>query len=186
LAAISSHSDDIATVEDQVADLQQQLKEAQEWQAATADILRVISCTPTDTQTVFEAIVQSGVKLFGDAAVFIALLDGDLVRAAALAERDETRAAAWRARFPIPLVREYMHSCAILDGRLVDVPDVEKAPATLATGARNFLPSGYRAVTIMPMMRGDTAIGALASFAERPGRSRTSNSRCSKPSPTRR
>jgi len=169
LAAISSHSDDIATVEDQVADLQQQLKEAQEWQAATADILRVISCTPTDTQTVFEAIVQSGVKLFGDAAVFIALLDGDLVRAAALAERDETRAAAWRARFPIPLVREYMHSCAILDGRLVDVPDVEKAPATLATGARNFLPSGYRAVTIMPMMRGDTAIGALSVVRRAPG-----------------
>jgi two-component system NtrC family sensor kinase len=52
-------------------------------------------------------------------------------------------------------------STAILDRRIVDIPDVENPPPELAAGARNFLATGYRANTTMPMMRGDVAIGAL-------------------------
>src|SRR5438132_14026565 len=62
-----------------------------------------------------------------------------------------------------------MHSTAILDGRMVDIPDVENPPPELAVGARNFAPTGYRAVTIMPMMRGDVAIGALSVARRAPG-----------------
>jgi signal transduction histidine kinase len=62
-----------------------------------------------------------------------------------------------------------MHSTAILGRRIVDIPDVENAPAELAAGARNFLASGYRAVTIMPMIRGDAAIGALSVARGAPG-----------------
>jgi signal transduction histidine kinase len=62
-----------------------------------------------------------------------------------------------------------MHSAAILDRRIVDIPDAENAPAELAAGARNFLATGYRAVTIMPMMRGDVAIGALSAARRGPG-----------------
>ena len=65
-----------------------------------------------------------------------------------------------RGRFPFPLTCEYMHSAAILDRRAVDIPDAENAPPELAAGARNFLATGYRAVTIMPMMRGEVATGA--------------------------
>ena len=45
---------------------------------------------------------------------------------------------------------------------MVDIPDVERAPADLAVGGKNFLRSGYRAVTIVPLMQGDRAIGALS------------------------
>src|SRR5262249_33233235 len=76
---------------------------------------------------------------------------------------------AVRRRCPFPLTHEYMHSTAILDGRIVDVPDVENPPPELAVGARNFAPTGYRAVTIMPMMRGDVAIGALSVSRRAPG-----------------
>src|SRR3989441_11295961 len=62
-----------------------------------------------------------------------------------------------------------MHSLAILDRRMVDVPDAENAPADLATGARNFLASGNRAITAMPMMRGDVAIGVLSVVRLAPG-----------------
>src|SRR5262249_13762847 len=78
-------------------------------------------------------------------------------------------AEAIRRRFPIPLTREYMNSTAILDRRIVDIPDAEIAPAELAAGARNFLASGNRAVTIMPMMRGAAAIGSLSVTRRAPG-----------------
>ena len=123
----------------------------------------------SDTQPVFDAIVQSGVRLFSGAAISIALTDGDEVRAAAIAESDPARAEAWRRRFPFPLTRAYIHSTAILDRRMLDISDVENAPAEMAAGKHNFLASGYRAMTIMPMMRGDVAIGALSVVRREPG-----------------
>jgi GAF domain-containing protein len=101
-------------------------------------------------------------RLFSGAAIFIAIADAQEVRAVATAESDPDRAEAWRRRFPLPLTREYMHSVAILDRRMLDIPDVADAPDEMAAGKKNFLASGYRAVTIMPMMRGDAAIGALS------------------------
>jgi GAF domain-containing protein len=62
-----------------------------------------------------------------------------------------------------------MHSVAILDARVVDIADAENAPADLMSGARNFLATGNRAITIMPMMRGRTPIGALSVIRARPG-----------------
>jgi class 3 adenylate cyclase len=145
------------------------LTEALERQTATAEILRIISSSPSDTQPVFEAIVQSGLRLFYGAAIFIALRDGDTVRAAALAEPDQARAESWRQRFPFPLTREYMHGLAILDARVVDLPDVARAPADIAVGAKNFLASGYRAITIVPMLRDNVAIGTLSLVRLAPG-----------------
>ena len=130
-----------------------ELDDALEQQTATAEILGVISNSLTDTQPVFDAIVQSAVKLFPGALTSIALKDGDMIRgAAAVAVSDPARLEAWRRTFPYPCTRDYMHGKAILDRRVVDIPDVEQAPPELAVGARNFLTSGYRAITIMPMI----------------------------------
>ena len=155
--------------EDSVADLQEQLDrrtrelaEALEQQAATSEILGVISSSPTDAQPVFDAIVASGLKLFPGATVLVALADGDQVKAAAVSAPDPAGVEAVQRRMPLPLTREYMTSTAILDCRVVDIPDAENVPAELAVGARNFLASGYRAMTAMPMLRGDVAIGTLS------------------------
>ena len=150
--------------------VQRERDEALHQQAATAEILKLISASPTDTQPVFDAIVQSGLKIFPDAAIFIALPDGDKLRAAALAEADPIRAKAWARRWPVPITREYFHGVAFLDKKILDIPDGRKAPPELAVGAKNFLPSGYRAVTVMPMMRGRTAIGTLSVVRPLPGR----------------
>jgi signal transduction histidine kinase len=154
---------------DEVQARTRELSESLEQQTATSEILSVISNSLSDTQPVFDAIVESGLKLFPDAAVIVALADGDKVDAAAIAAPDPAGVEAIRRRVPIPLTREYMTSTAILDRRIVDVPDLENPPPELAAGARNFLASGNRAITIMPMMRGDAAIGALSVTRRAPG-----------------
>jgi GAF domain-containing protein/DNA-binding response OmpR family regulator/anti-sigma regulatory factor (Ser/Thr protein kinase) len=146
-----------------------ELRESLQQQTATADILGVISNSLDDTQPVFDAIVQSGLKLFPRAAVLITLRDADQVEAVAVACSDSARGEAIRRRFPVPLTREYLNSAAILDGTIVDLPDARQAPAAIAAGARNFLASGNRATTIMPMMRGETAIGTLSLSRSEPG-----------------
>jgi signal transduction histidine kinase len=145
-----------------IARLARELRESREQLTTTAEILEVIRDSLSNTQPVFDAIVQSGVRLFPGAAVSIALVENGMVKAAAVAERDPVRAELWRQRFPFPLTREYMHSVAILDSKILDVPDVENAPAEMEVGRRNFLGSGYRAATFIPLMRGDVAIGALS------------------------
>jgi len=152
-----------------VEQLTRERDEAREQQTATAEILRVIRTSPTDTQPVFEAIVQSGLKLFPDAAILIALPDGNELRAAAFAEPNPARVKALLSRWPIPLTREYNHAIAILDRRIIDIPDAREAPPEFATGAQYFLTTGYRAITIMPMMRGGDAIGALSVVRSAPG-----------------
>ena len=118
----------------------------------------------------FQAIGKSGLKLFSGAAIGIALPDAGQVKIAALAETDHGYAEAWRARFsPFPLTREYMHGKAKLDRRMLDIPDVEDAPPEFAAGKSNFLASGYRVITIMPLTRGDDAIGALSLIRRAPG-----------------
>ena len=52
---------------------------------------------------------------------------------------------------------------------MIDIPDARDAPSELATGAQYFLTTGYRAITIMPMMRGGDAIGALSVVRAAPG-----------------
>ena len=151
------------------ARLLNELRESLERQTATSEVLNVISSSLSNAQPVFDAIVQSGMRLFPDDAVFIALPDNGMLKAAAMAEKNKARAAAWGRRFPFPLTRDYMHGVAILDRAIVDIPDVRKAPPELAKGAKNFLATGYRAVTIVPMIRDDTAIGALSVVRLAPG-----------------
>ena len=83
--------------------LRRERDEALEQQAASAEILSVISDSPTDTQPVFNAIVQSGLKLFPDALISLALRDGDTIKAAAIAEsRSRSRRSVATHNFPYP------------------------------------------------------------------------------------
>ena len=62
---------------DELVRLRRQLAEALEQQTATADILKVISSSPTDIQPVFEAILESATRLCDAHMADLALYDGD-------------------------------------------------------------------------------------------------------------
>ena len=99
----------------------------------------------------------------------LVLADDGIVRPAAIAENDPKLAELLKSAFPVPLTRDFMHTVAILDGRLVDIPDAESGPAEFPAGRSAFLSTGHRAITIMPMMRGDQSIGALSVVRRLPG-----------------
>ena len=86
-----------------VRDLEKRLAEAVKREAATSEILRVISTSPTDVQPVFDAIVQSAVRLCNadNAAVF--LTDGQMVYHPANYGSAPEALATVRAMFPRPL-----------------------------------------------------------------------------------
>ncbi|MGH8676159.1 MAG: GAF domain-containing protein, partial [Burkholderiales bacterium] len=141
-------------------------REALERQTATAEILNVIAGSPSDVQPVFDAIVQSGTRLFANAAVVAIVHDGKQLLFASIAGGDRER---WQGTLPSPLSRDYMHGTAILERRLVDVSDATNPPKEWARGIRKFLKTGYRAITIAPMIRGDAAVGAISVVRESPG-----------------
>jgi GAF domain-containing protein len=167
--AVRGRSASIASRETEIARLTRDLSESLQQQTATSEILEVISNSPADSQPVFDAIVRSGLKLFPNAVIAISLPDGGKVKAAAIDGTDRADLEALRARYPMPLSREYITSTAILDRREMDFADVRDTPAQLIPGRQNFLASGYRAMTVMPMMRGETAIGAISVIRRQPG-----------------
>ena len=60
-----------------------QVTEALERQTATAEILRVISSSPTDVQPIFDAIVRSASRLCGGEYAIVTRYDGELLHLAA-------------------------------------------------------------------------------------------------------
>ncbi|MCG6876342.1 MAG: GAF domain-containing protein [Betaproteobacteria bacterium] len=160
---------DQAVIAIENARLFSETQEALERQTATSEVLKVISRSPTDVQPVFESIVEAGARLFEGAAVALSRPEGDEVRLMAVAEANPERAALWWQRYPFPLDRDYMHGAAILDGCTIDVPDARVMDGYFETGKKNFLPSGNRAITIVPMMKEGAAIGAISVVREKPG-----------------
>src|SRR6059036_2922053 len=65
-----------------VGDFEKRLAEALEQQIATAEILRVISSSPTDVQPVFAAVLTSAARLCDAFDAAIHRIDGDVLRLA--------------------------------------------------------------------------------------------------------
>ncbi len=150
--------------------LQSELEEALDRQAATADILNVICNSPGRAEPVFDAIVNAGLRLFPQATVSIALQVGHELHVAAIAGPDPQGVEAWRNRFPARLQPDTIHGHVIFRGEMVDIPDVAAQQDQFPGGAGNFLASGYRAVTMMPIAHGDKTVGALAVLRMETGR----------------
>src|SRR5262245_20321967 len=61
------------------ANVEKRLAEALEQQAATVEVLRVISSSPTNSQPVFDTIASSAVRLCGARIATVFHFDGELI-----------------------------------------------------------------------------------------------------------
>ena len=133
-------------------------REALEQQTATAEILRVISQSPTDVRPVFEAVAKAAVQFCGANDAQIALRDGDTWFVAAhqgpIGSVLDTRR---------PLTRETGPGRAMVDAATVHLPDIEALdPVEFAEARRLGATLGFKAALSTPMLRDGVAIGAVS------------------------
>ena len=81
--ALSRVKEKLRRVTEQLESRERELAEALEHQTATAEVLGIISRSPTDVQPVLDAIVESAAKVCGIDDVVLRLAEGsmDVVRA---------------------------------------------------------------------------------------------------------
>jgi GAF domain-containing protein len=145
-------------------------KEALEQQTATAEILKVISSSPSDTQPVFDSIVQCAGRVFAPWQAILLMRDGDLIRRAARTldlSPEQTRAL--ETSFPIPFDPQTgIAARAMLEARTIEIPDTDAPdiPARFSEIARI---SGYRAGVLVPLVKQGQGIGVIILTHAEPG-----------------
>jgi len=137
------------------------LTEALSQQTATAEILKVISASPTDVQPVFDAIVHSMVRLC-DAKYAVAYrYDGQLVHVAASHDVSEALVAALHRRYPEPPTADTTTGLSILERRVVHLHDAQ-ADGTPAGSLEYARLLGHRTLLAVPMLREGQPIGSMS------------------------
>src|SRR5262245_2659996 len=99
-------------------ELRRELAEAREQQAATAEILRVVSRSPMELQRVFVDIARAAARLCDYVAIY--QVDGDVLRRVA-----RQRPNGPVGRLTLPLTRGVAAGRAVLERRTVHVADMQ-------------------------------------------------------------
>jgi signal transduction histidine kinase len=136
-----------------------ELQESLEYQSATAEVLNVISRSPTDAQPVFDAIVESAARLCDAAISVVWLYDGELLHYAASHNFTPEVLEHIRKAYPKKPDRSVAAGRAVLDCSINHIPDMLADPAYAHDLA---MAGNWRASVAVPMLRHDKPIGAIS------------------------
>src|SRR5262245_60239849 len=147
---------DISTVRsDQSAEgLRRELAEAREQQAASAEILRVISSSPMDLQRVFAEIAVSAARLCDAYDAAIGQVNGEKIHLVAHFGPLPTTPV-------VPLIPGALPARAVLERRTIHVPDLQAETAEYPEGSERARRLGFRTILAVPLMRAGEAIGTI-------------------------
>jgi GAF domain-containing protein/CheY-like chemotaxis protein len=132
------------------------LTEALEQQMATAEILRVISTSPTNLQPVLDAVVRSAAHFCGapDASIF--RLDGEGLRLGA-----HHGPVSLPLGFLVPVVPGTVGGRSVLERRAVGVTDLQVETEEFPEGSALARQTGQRATLSVPLLREGAPIGVI-------------------------
>jgi two-component system, NtrC family, sensor kinase len=131
-------------------------REALEKQIATAEMLHIISSSPTDLQPTFDAIAARATALSGAAIGVVYRFDGSLIHLGTLAGLTAAEIDALQSVFPLPPSRGSATARAILIRKIVHIPDPTADPEYPHATFNQF-----GTVLSVPMMRVGTPLGAI-------------------------
>src|SRR6516165_3722667 len=132
--------------------------EALEQQRATAEVLKIISASPTELQAVLEVVVRSAARFCDADDVTILELDGQDLRIA----------AHWGAvpqqgigdRFPC--TRGSVVGRAVLERKPIHVTDLRAEAEEFPEGSAFARRHGHRTIAAVPLLREGMAAGAIS------------------------
>jgi two-component system, NtrC family, sensor kinase len=139
--------------------LREELKAALDQQAATGEILRVISRSPMDVQPVFDTIAENAARLCKAKFCFVYRFDGSLLHFMAHHGLTADAVEAVHRSFPMPPGRASAGARAVLSGAVEQIPDLFADPEYLREAAEMI---NSRSVVAVPMLREGVPVGAIA------------------------
>jgi signal transduction histidine kinase/CheY-like chemotaxis protein len=149
------------------AQLFDETEEALRRQTATAEILRVISGSPTDVTPVFDAIAERARVLCDAALGYTSRLDGHVLQLIGYHGTSPETEALMRASFPRKVDAGSINGRCILAKAPVQIHDAWDEPGyELGHVSRE---AGYRSMLAVPMLLGSKAIGAVGVARLEPG-----------------
>ena len=136
------------------------LSEALEQQTATAEMLRVISGSPTDIQPVLTAMAESAARLCDSPDVSIFRVNGNVLDLAV--HRGPIPSIPPGGTDRVSLDRGSVVGRSVLERRTVHVADLMAETLEYPEGADRARRFGARATLSVPLLRDNVAIGAIA------------------------
>src|SRR5262245_32974431 len=135
----------------------QELKESLEQQTATSEILGVIASSPTDIQTVLDAVAASAARLCDATDAVIHTVEDDSMKVAA---NYGPLPGMGSRRGVIAITRDRIPSRAVIDGRTIHIRDLLAEPVDdlRADLARSL---GVRTALSTPLLREGNPVGAI-------------------------
>ena len=136
-----------------------ELGEALHQQTATAEVLKVISRSTFNLESVLQTLVESAARLCdADKSTVTRQIGGKFYRAEAYGFSPEF--LEFVRNVPVEPERGSVSGRALLDGRAVHIPDIDADPEYTFEGARRL--GDFRTALGVPMLREGVAIGVLS------------------------
>ncbi len=146
----------------QIADLTHELKEARDQQAATANVLRIISGSTFDLQSVLDTLVEAAARLCEADHAWLFRRDGQILHWVASFGYGSEAHNRLRDFFKTKVVLVEQGSVtgrAVLEGKAVQVPDVLADPEYTYGDAQKV--GGYRAALGVPLLSAGEVVGVI-------------------------
>src|SRR5262249_19778626 len=144
-----------------------ELQESLKYQIAISEVLNVISRSQTQIRPVFDAILESAVRLCdADQGGTGKVENGTLVAINWYPDTPEI-SAVFRDNFPRPVDKTSLIGQAVIEKRVLHVADIEASDRTnISTTVSERL--GYRSQVSVPLLRNGQPIGVLALVPKAP------------------
>ncbi len=152
----SSSKDSLSKLKKTIDAQAREIREGQEQQTATSDILGVIASSPSELQPVLEVIVKNAARVCGAEDASIRLVEGDVLRLAA------HHGPAPTGTPQRPIDRLSMAGRAVVDRQIIHVEDVRTLTETEFPGNKAQVErAGTRTALAVPLLREGIAIGEI-------------------------